>query len=420
MHLTWRQMSADRSHVAIPIDTVGAFVGPPSLLVAGEVGGTLTGVRLGVKDLIDVAGTVTRAGNPSFGVGRAAASRTAPAVQRLVAAGASVVGRTITDEMAYSLSGTNVHDGTPVNVAAPGRVPGGSSAGSAAVVAAGLVELALGTDTGGSIRVPASYCGIWGWRPTHGAVPVDGVVALARSFDTAGLLAADLHVLRAGADALLGPAAGGGDGWPIARLALVDEIQRVVASPVADAVAAVARSLRADLSTVRVGVDLDAAIVAFRHHQGFEAWREHGDWITATSPVFGRGIADRFRAAAQVTSEEFAAAAALRAQVCEAMAAATADGTVLVMPAAAGAAPLLTADPAEQQRVRVATLQLTCLAGLAGLPVIVAPWARVDSLPLGIAFVGAAGSDRELLDFVGRAAEPHRQPGWQPHRAPHP
>ncbi len=399
MHLTWRQMSADRSHVAIPIDTVGAFVGPPSLLVAGEVGGPLAGIRLGVKDLIDVAGTVTRAGNPSFGVGRARASRTAPAVQRLVDAGASVVGRTITDEMAYSLSGTNVHDGTPVNVAAPGRVPGGSSAGSAAAVAAGLVELALGTDTGGSIRVPASYCGIWGWRPTHGAVSVEGVVALARSFDTVGLLAADVDVLRAGVEALLGPASAGP---AVSRLALVDEIQRVAASPVADAVAAVAGTLQADLPTLRVGVDLDAAIVAFRHHQGFEAWREHGEWITTTSPVFGRGIADRFRAAARVTDDEFAAAAAVRARVCEAMAAATATGTVLVMPAAAGAAPLLTTDPAEQQRVRIATLQLTCLAGLAGLPVVVAPWARVDGLPLGVAFVGAAGSDLQLLDFVVR------------------
>jgi amidase len=403
VHLTWRQMSADRPTVIVPIDTVGAFVGPPSLLVTGEAGGPLTGVRLGVKDLIDVAGTVTRAGNPSFGEGRAPASRTALAVQRLVDAGAAVVGRTITDEMAYSLSGTNVHDGTPVNVAAPGRVPGGSSAGSAAAVAAGLVELALGTDTGGSIRVPASYCGIWGWRPTHGAVSVEGVVPLAPSFDTVGLLAADVNVLRAGADALLGTPARV-DRSPIARLALVEEIQCVAAPSVAAAVADVARSLQADLSTLRVGVDLDTAIVAFRHHQGFEAWREHGEWITTSSAVFGRGIAERFRAAAQVTSEEFAAAAALRAQVCEAMAAATADGTVLVMPAAAGAAPLLTADSAEQQRVRIATLRLTCLAGLAGLPVVVARWAHLDGLPLGVAFVGAAGSDRELLEFVAQRA----------------
>ncbi len=181
--------------VAIPVDTVGAFVGAPSELVAGAPGGPLDGVRLAVKDMFDVAGTVTGAGNPTFAAGRAPATTSATAVQRLVAAGATVVGKTITDELAYSLSGTNVHFGTPRNVRAPGHVPGGSSAGSAAAVAAGLVELALGTDTGGSIRVPASYCGIFGWRPTHGAVDIAGVLPLAPSFDTVGLLAADPTVL---------------------------------------------------------------------------------------------------------------------------------------------------------------------------------------------------------------------------------
>jgi amidase len=265
------------------------------------------------------------------------------------------------------------------------------------------VELALGTDTGGSIRVPASYCGIWGWRPTHGTVPADGVVPLASSFDTVGLLAADIGVLRAGAEALLGgPAQPSAD--PVTRLALVGEIQRAAAPRVADLVFAVARRLQLDVATVTLGLDLDMAGLAFRRHQGFEAWREHGEWITGSAPVFGRGIADRFRIASQVTADEFAAAVTLRAHVAEAMRAATADGTVLVAPAAAGPAPLLTADPAEQQRVRVATLQLTCLAGLAGLPVVVAPGVQLDGLPLGVAFIGAAGSDLHLLDTVARLA----------------
>ena len=116
----------------------------------------------------------------TFAADRTPAVAHATAVELLVDAGATVIGKTITDELAYSLSGTNVHFGTPVNPAAPGRIPGGSSAGSASAVAAGLCDLALGTDTGGSIRVPASYCGILGWRPTHGAVSTRGVVHLAR------------------------------------------------------------------------------------------------------------------------------------------------------------------------------------------------------------------------------------------------
>jgi amidase len=240
---------------------VHAFVGAPSLLVAGAPSGPLAGCTLAVKDLFDVAGTVTGAGNPSFAAGRPPATHNAAAVQALVDAGASVVGKTITDELAYSLNGTNVHFGTPVNVAAPGRIPGGSSAGSAAAVAAGLVDLALGTDTGGSIRVPASYCGIVGWRPTHGAISLDGVVPLAPSFDTVGIFCRTTATLRDAADALLGPA-------PPVRAAVLS--LHVLHKTDADAAPEVSRALR-DLAAVtgapaepwHLGCDLAEAMAAF-------------------------------------------------------------------------------------------------------------------------------------------------------------
>ena len=272
--------------VAIPVDTVGAFVGAPSELVAGAPGGPLDGVRLAVKDMFDVAGTVTGAGNPTFAAGRAPATTSAAAVQRLVAAGATVVGKTITDELAYSLSGTNVHFGTPRNVRAPGHVPGGSSAGSAAAVAAGLVELALGTDTGGSIRVPASYCGIFGWRPTHGAVDIAGVLPLAPSFDTVGLLASDPTVLLAGADALLGPVARrrpAGRRWRWLAARRWATSSRRSPTPCRAGVAA----LGAEPSTVELGLDLGAAVAAFRDRQGWEAWRADGPWISTRPPRHG-------------------------------------------------------------------------------------------------------------------------------------
>jgi Asp-tRNA(Asn)/Glu-tRNA(Gln) amidotransferase A subunit family amidase len=208
-----RPVDRDATHrtsaeVMAPNDTVGAFVGAPTVLARGQAGGPLDGERLAVKDLFDIAGTVTGAGSPAFAAAGAAAATSASAVERLVAAGATVVGRTVTDELAYSLTGTNVHFGTPHNVRAPNRVPGGSSAGSAAAVAAGIAELGLGTDTGGSIRVPASYCGLLGWRSTHGSVPMDGIVPLAPSFDTVGLLADDAGTLLAGAGALLDDSTG--------------------------------------------------------------------------------------------------------------------------------------------------------------------------------------------------------------------
>ena len=144
----------------------GAFVEEFSLPPTGE--GPLAGLRFAVKDLIDVAGHRTGCGNPTWLATHPPATVHAVCVEQLLAAGAHCAGKTVTDEVAFSLLGQNHFYGTPLNPAAPDRVPGGSSSGSASAVACGLVDFALGTDTGGSVRVPASNCGVWGWRPTHG------------------------------------------------------------------------------------------------------------------------------------------------------------------------------------------------------------------------------------------------------------
>ena len=415
--------------VRLPVDTLGAFVGGPRLLADGAPDGPLSGVSLAVKDLFDVAGTVTGAGNPTFAAGRSPATAHAWAVEALVAAGASVVGKTVTDELAYSLSGTNVHHGTPRNVAAPGRIPGGSSAGSAAAVAGGLVDLALGTDTGGSIRVPASYCGVYGWRPTHGAVAMAGVVPLAPSFDTAGLFASDPALLAIAAAVLLGadPAASVGvadpdrlltmprlqvPAEPAAQVSpglaagLRDVAARLGAAPTERTGAGIAPSGMSNPRQFELGVDLDRAVGAFRTLQGWEAWRQHGPWITAVDPSFGPGIAARFAAASRVTEIEVATAQTVREEVAAAMQAATADGTVLVLPASAGPAPEPSADGATKEAERGRTLRICCLAGLAGAPVVVAPLLREDGLPVGVAFVGAPGTDLALLRWVAAATQP--------------
>eukprot|EP00752_Nemacystus_decipiens_P019502 g17558.t1 len=160
---------------------------------------------MGIKDLFDVAGLRTGNGSPTWLAAAEPATADAPVVATLLDAGARFVGKTLTDEMAWSLNGENAHYGTPVNVAAPGRIPGGSSAGSAAAVAGGLVDFALGSDTGGSVRAPASYCGIWGLRPTHGRIALDGAMALAPSFDTAGWFAKTPEIMAQVGDILFSP-----------------------------------------------------------------------------------------------------------------------------------------------------------------------------------------------------------------------
>src|SRR5581483_2886752 len=158
---------------------VNAFVDYPDVPVANAPSGPLAGLTFGVKDIFDVAGYPTGAGNPLKRAESGVKVKNAALVQAALDAGARFVGKTHTAELAFSIDGRNVHYGTPVNPADPRRVPGGSSSGSAAAVAAGLVDFALGSDTGGSIRGPASFCGIVGLRPTHGRLSLDGCLPLA-------------------------------------------------------------------------------------------------------------------------------------------------------------------------------------------------------------------------------------------------
>src|SRR5213080_3251576 len=167
------------------------FVPGPPVRIAGAPRGPLTGLTFAAKDLFDVAGHPTGGGNPDWARQNPVPARHAWAVQRLLDAGATLIGKTITDEVSLGIVGEDAFYGTPVNPRAPGRVPGGSSSGSAAAVAAGICDTALGTDTGGSVRVPASFCGLYGIRPTHGRLDLTGMMSQAPSSDTAGWFARD-------------------------------------------------------------------------------------------------------------------------------------------------------------------------------------------------------------------------------------
>ncbi|MBX3314517.1 MAG: amidase [Actinobacteria bacterium] len=382
-----------------PVDELGAFVVGPRRLAVGALGGPLAGVRVAVKDVFDVAGTVTGAGNPTFARDRAPADHHAAAVEGLLAAGATVIGRTVTDELAYSLAGRNPFHGAPRNPAAPGHLTGGSSSGSAAAVAGGASDLGLGTDTGGSIRLPASWCGLWGWRPTHGAVDTAGLVPLAPSFDTVGLLAADPELLRRGAEVLLD--ASTDDDRPL-QLRWWDDALDAVDDPLRRALAdAVERAAVGRPDHVRLGLDPSDAAAIFRVLQGREAWATHGPWIDAVGPELGPDVAERFRVASRLTADDEAAARPVRETWRDALVAA-ADGTVLLQPAAPGPAPPVDVAEDELDAVRGRVLALTSPAGLAGLPVVVVPAGTVDGRPVGLALVGAPGTDRRLLRLAAR------------------
>src|SRR3954454_4283402 len=185
----------------ISVEQSGAFIEKFTLPATND--GPLRGLRFAVKDLIDVAGHRTGCGNPTWLAAHPPATVSAVCVEQLLAAGAQCEGKTITDEFAFSLLGENFHYGTPLNPTAPDRVPGGSSNGSASAVACGIVDFALGTDTGGSVRVPASNCGICGWRPSHGLISVAGVMPFSPTFDTVGVFTRSAELLQRTAAVLL-------------------------------------------------------------------------------------------------------------------------------------------------------------------------------------------------------------------------
>ncbi|WP_454918115.1 amidase [Xanthobacter sediminis] len=403
-------MSAPVSSASTPSDAalsaradgVGAFLPGPRVAVKGAAGGPLSGLTFAVKDVLDVAGVVTGNGHPEWARTHAPARAHAAAVARVLDAGADLVGKTMSDELAYSLTGENVHYGTPLNSAAPDRVPGGSSSGSAAAVAAGLVDFALGSDCGGSVRVPASYCGLLGMRPTHGRVPAEGIAPFAPSFDCVGWFARDPKVFAAVGRVLLGE---GGPAAAPRRLLLATDAFALLGDEVraalAPALARLENAVAPAEEVVLAPEGLSAWSAAFRALQAAEIWQSVGAWVSAVRPEFGPGVRERFAAAEKLDPAEVEAARPVRRAVVERTAALLPEGTVMVLPTTPRPAPLKGSAAADTEvAYRHLAMNLLCTAGLAGLPQVSLPLAQVEGAPIGLSLVGRRGGDLELIDLA--------------------
>ena len=386
-----------------PDDPLGAFCRDNHIGLGGSGRGPLAGLTFGVKDLFHIAGARTGFGQPDWLRTHEPATETADVVRRLLDAGADLLGKTHTDELAYSLTGENVHYGTPINARDPRRIPGGSSSGSAAAVAGGLVDLALGSDCGGSVRLPASYCGILGIRPTHGRVSLRGAIPFGPSFDVAGWFARDPEVFERVGGVLL---EGGSVPCTPRRLvvvrdafALVEPRVRAALRPAVDRCAA----HLAACAEVAVSPDgLPAWFETFRVLQAAEIWANHGAWITRTKPRLGPGIKERFAWASGVTSAQVAAAKARRTAIVRHLERAIGPDDVLCLPTSPRIAPFRnTAIDTIEIEYRHQAMCLLCIAGLGGLPQISLPLAELDGVPLGLSLVGRRGTDEALLALAG-------------------
>jgi Asp-tRNA(Asn)/Glu-tRNA(Gln) amidotransferase A subunit family amidase len=380
--------------------TVWRAVGDP--LVAPTASGPLDGLTVAVKDLYAVPGQPVGAGNPTYLRESAVQATPAAAVAALLDAGAAIRGIARTDEFAYNLTGRNEHHGTPPNGAVPTRLPGGSSSGSASAVRLGTAEIGIGTDTAGSVRVPASYQGLWGLRTTHGAVSREGLLPLAPSFDTVGWLTRSADVLLAALDATV-PSDPEAPAEP--ELLVPAELLELVEPAVAEAFTAFVAEQGHPIGTVRLadlGIPpLDDLRELLRLVQAAEAVAAHGAWIDAHPGALSAVVGDRFAAARANDPAATADAVARLDDVRATIRTALADRTLL-FPTVPGPAPLIAADTAALERTRTATTAMTSLASVGGVPAVSAPALTVDGAPVGVCLVGGPGADRALVIRAGR------------------
>ncbi len=371
----------------------------PEIAVPHADSGPLAGKTLAVKDIYQVAGYPNGWGQPTRLAEAEPDTETMTAVQKMLDAGAKVTGKSQCEELCFSLTGINVHYGAPVNGAAPDRVCGGSSSGSVSLVSNDIVDIATGSDTGGSVRAPASYCGLIGQRTTHGRIPLDRTMPLAPSFDVFGWFTKDADTFAKVGDVVMEDDP---DTTRLRRLIACPELDSLLLGD-ADytAYAKGAEQTEKHFNDERdfepLPFDIEEAYWSFRRCQSYEAWETLGPWIERAKPDLGPGIKDRFEYGASVSKDEFDASNAHRAIVRDAVEALLGKDGLLVLPTVPSCAPLKSEDHDTLQAFREQALMLLCVSGLSGLPQITLPLAQVHGAPLGVSLIGPRNSDKRLI-----------------------
>lgn len=362
--------------------------------------GCLNELSFAVKDVFAIKGHTASAGNPDWLATHDPATNYATAIKRLLKKGATLVGTTVTDELMFSLNGENVHYGTPENPNAVGRIPGGSSSGSAAAVAAGGVDFAIGTDTAGSIRIPASYCGVYGFRPTHGAVSTEGVIPLAARFDTVGWMARSASILKKVGEAFFEKdqtkARFKTIYVPEDALALVSE---EVAARFKRELQAVSGSL--NIEYMKLSEDgLATFMHTFRVLQGYQIWQTHKDWILDVQPTFAPDIAARFNWTSTIPSEGQKEAVRQKKVLRKQVEMLLGKHGILAFPTSPNVAPLLNTRPEKLEIHRTNTFKLTAISGLSEMPQATMPLLEVEGFPVGFSLLAGRNMDAQLLSYI--------------------
>ncbi len=384
-----------------PYDVLQAFVRENHIAINGSGEGPLMGMVFAAKDVFKILGSTVGNGHPEWLRTHEPDDFTSSIILQLLEAGADLVGKTIADELCYSISGENWNYGAPINPHDPRRYTGGSSAGSAAATAGGLVDFALGSDCLGSVRVPAAYNGILGMRPTFHRVPSDGEVPYCESFDMPGFMAASPEIFRKVAEVLLGT-----DEKPerVKRLVIAKDCFEAVNQNVAEALKPAVDYLKENMDEVKEVIvskeGLKEWAEIFRVIQGYEVWKSYGGWVRKYQPHLNRGPKERLEWASTVTMKEYKEAYAKRKGIMEQVGELVADGGVICLPTAASVAPLRTASLEEINATRLQSTYLTCISPLTETPQINLPMVSQYDVPLGLGIIGEWGTDRAMVDFA--------------------
>lgn len=385
---------------------------------AARESGPLAGLSFSVKDNFAIAGHTSGFGNPDWLASHDPAQNNAQALQACLEAGAHLTANTCCDELTFSLDGINKHFGTPLNSQYPNRIPGGSSSGSAASVAAGLVDFSLGSDTAGSVRVPASFCGLWGFRPSHGAISTRGVLPLGPSFDTVGVLAREADVLARAIDVLLRDQSSEASANSPAkeqavftRLVLPEQCWQILNdSAFTDMMAHMVSAKEKVKGHLNIENEEDLTILGqeqpedmvhnFNLMRSYEAWQCHGAWLEETKPSpylnLDNAIAARLRSCKETTYEQFQRASAVRKQLQEMIEPLFDGSTLICLPTTWSLPPYKDSDSTTFLLHRSKNMQLNALASFLGLPQITIPVA-VGRGKLGLSLIAGHGQDSLLL-----------------------
>lgn len=389
-----------------PYDPLQSFVRENHIAIEGSGEGSLKGLVFGVKDVFKILGTTWGNGHPEWLRTSSPDEFTSSMITKLLEDGADLVGKTVCDELCFSISGENWNYGSPINPHDPRRLTGGSSSGSAAATAGGLVDFALGSDCLGSVRVPASYNGVLGMRPTYGRVPNDGEVKYCDSMDVLGYVAENPASFKKISKVILGEDK---EKFKFKKLLIAKDCFDIVNKDVKEALQPAVDYIASGfdlVEEVEVSVEgLEDWVETFRIIQGYEVWESYGGWVRKHKPYLPLGQEERLEWVSTITMTEYKKALIKMEKITKRMEELIPLDAILCLPTAASVAPLRSTPLEEINATRLQSSALLCISPLSGTPQITLPMINHEGVPLGISLIGAKGTDLALAEFSADLVE---------------